>query len=220
MVAPTTRAVVDIVHSSPIVAAAMHRALVGAGAHVGLVLCSWAELTRRVDGIGSCVVIDAYLDDHVPLALKVRALVSLPTTAVVLGTRHQDSLDRRSRAEGAAAWLEPSVGLARTARQVRNLASVPSPTPAATKAPGDEVHLTDREMQVMCLYASRRSLNARTLARHLGIAEATVKSHLKEGRAKYACAGRSVGNRQLLGDALAADGYLVSPQTWQAEHRW
>lgn len=72
----------------------------------------------------------------------------------------------------------------------------------------------------MSLYASRRSLNAAALARHLGISEATVKSHLKDGRAKYRNAGRAVGNRQLLADALSEDGYLVSVQSWEAERRW
>jgi DNA-binding CsgD family transcriptional regulator len=213
-----TRSVVDIVHSSPVVATALKRALRDSGARVGLVVYSWADLTVRVDSIGTCVVVDAYLDDHVPLALKVRALAGLPTTAVVLGTRHQHSLEQRARAEGAAGWLTPSAGLIESAAQIRGLAS--GRTQSRPAAGSEEIRLTDRELQVMCLYASRRSLNARALARHLGISEATVKSHLKDGRAKYRSAGRTVSNRQLLADALAADGYLVSAETWRAEQRW
>lgn len=213
-----SRSVIDIVHSSPIVAAGLQRALTDAGVPVGLVVYSWADLTMRVDKVGSCVVVDAYLDDHVPLALKIRALTNLPTTAVVLGARLQSSLTKRAYAEGASGWLTPTVGLAQCASRIRELAGPTTDT--AERQDPDDVNLTDRELQVMSLYASRRSLNAATLARHLGISEATVKSHLKEGRAKYRAAGRDVGNRQLLADALVEDGYLVSAETWSAEHRW
>jgi len=213
-----SRRVVDIVHSSPIVAAGLQRALDNATVRVGLVLYSWADLTVRVDSVGTCVVVDAYLDDHVPLALKIRALANLPTTAVVLGRQLQPSLAKRAYAEGAAGWVAPSLRLAECADRIRALAMTKAP--AAPRRESGEVVLTDRELQVMSLYASRRSLNAATLARHLGISEATVKSHLKEGRAKYRAAGHDVGNRQLLADALTEDGYLVSAETWRAENRW
>lgn len=212
------RRFVDIVHSSPVVACGLERALTAAGVRVGLVVHSWADLTAQADRIGSCVVVDAYLDDHVPLALKIRALAGLPTTAIVLGARHQPSLTRRAYAEGAAGWLSPSVGLAECATRIRRLATARRAANGVSETDG--IRLTDREVQVMSLYASRRSLNAAALARHLGISEATVKSHLKDGRAKYRNAGRAVGNRQLLADALSEDGYLVSVQSWEAERRW
>lgn len=214
-----SRRVVDIVHSSPVVAAGLHRALHESGVRVGLVLYSWADLTVRVDSIGTCVVVDAYLDDHVPLALKIRALAGLPTTAIVLGARRQPTLVQRAYAEGAAAWLTPSDGLTDCAAQIGAAASTRAPA-ADRRLDEEDVTLTDRELQVMSLYASRRSLDAAALARHLGISETTVKSHLKTGRAKYRRAGRDVGNRQRLTDALVDDGYLVSAETWRAEHRW
>ncbi|WP_265444363.1 HTH domain-containing protein [Flexivirga meconopsidis] len=183
----------------------------------GMLLYSWTDLVTRLDGISPYVVVDAYLDDHVPLSLKVRAITQLSSCAVVLGNIHQQSAADRAYDEGAADWIEPRDSLDDA---VRRIAAVLNGARRRVREHPPNAHLTDREIQILCLYASRRSISARTLGRYLGITEQTVHTHLKSGRAKYRKANVAVSNRHSLAEALVADGYLIGPEAWQAEHRW
>ena len=53
--------------------------------------------------VGDVVVVDALLDDHVPLPLKVRALRRLGSTPIVLGPGTDTPFARRCAHEGAIA---------------------------------------------------------------------------------------------------------------------
>ncbi|NNG39639.1 response regulator transcription factor [Flexivirga sp. ID2601S] len=214
---PRPGSAVDVVHSSPIVGHALVDALQAAAVPTGLLLYSWTDLVTRLEHIHGYVVIDAYLDDHVPLSLKVRAISHLSSCPIVLGNNHQQSAADRAYDEGAADWIEPREALEDA---VRRIAAVVDGFRRVVRAHPPRAHLTDREIQILCLYASRRSISARTLGRYLGITEQTVHTHLKSGRAKYREAEVPVSNRHTLADALVEDGYLIGADAWQAEHRW
>lgn len=214
---PAGRPIV-VLHSSPVIADAVRDELWRQAAHRRIrTVYSWADFARTWDFSSTWVVLDAYLDDHVPLALKVRSLVRVRSGAIVLGALYSPALRTRAMHEGATAWLEPTLGLGALAERIAAL-SVPAPR----RRPRSDVRvrLTDRELQLATLHASRRAMTPAALARSLGLSVTTVKSHIASTRRKYRMAGVTVHTRQELADALVADGYLISEQDWQRQARW
>lgn len=217
--APVGRRRLIVLHSSPVVADALREGLDGAD-HVVAVdaFYSWADFARRWDFAPAWAIVDAYLDDHVPLALKVRSLVRERSGVIVLGTQYSPALRERAFAEGAVAWLEPSRALdsivtticAMTAERPHG-----RPDRAATGTT-----LTDRELQLASLHASRRGLTPAAIGRSLGLAPATVKTHIAATRRKYRQNGVPVRSREELAAALIADGYLIGDDDWQRQARW
>lgn len=217
--APITGRQIVILHSSPIVADALREGVrrVDTTGSVDAVY-SWADFARTWDFAPAWAIVDAYLDDHVPLALKVRSLVRERSGVIVLGTAYSTTLRDRALAEGATAWLEPSSPLEALVATVRDLTAEgpiahPATTPIGTQ-------LTDRELQLSSLHASRRGLTPASIGRSLGLAPATVKAHIAAARRKYRQAGIPVRSREELAGALIADGYLISGEDWQRQARW
>lgn len=216
---PVTGRQIVILHSSPIVADALRegmRRLNPTGAIDAVY--SWADFARTWDFAPAWAIVDAYLDDHVPLALKVRSLVRERSGVIVLGTVYSTTLRDRALAEGATAWLEPSATLDAIVGTVRDLTAERPGTHPATAPIGTQ--LTDRELQLSSLHASRRGLTPASIGRSLGLAPATVKAHIAAARRKYRQAGISVRSREELASALIADGYLISGEDWQRQARW
>ncbi|MGO1167459.1 MAG: hypothetical protein ACTMHL_12690 [Janibacter sp.] len=212
----------DLVHTSPVVTTALRDEL-GTGEHpvtVASAVHSWTDFQREWDFAGEVVVLDALLDDHVPLALKVRALRRLGPRAIVLGPGRHSPLARRAAAEGARAWVEPTHTLAETGDLIREIALFHAPAPARLEpAAPPAAALTDRELQVLCLYAGPRGHSPAHLGQVLGLRTATVRSHLERGRSRYRAAGRPTHNRAALRQALIDDGWLVPPTVWTAAAR-
>lgn len=207
----------DLIHTSPVVTTALRRELRSGQRPVRVTTAvhSWIHFQRDWDFAGEIVVLDAMLDDHVPLPLKVRALGRLGSQVIVLGPGRDTPFARRAGAEGARAWVEPTVGLAATAEVIREitLGTVP---PGATLAPAapPRAALTDRELQVLGLYVTSRGHSPAHLGRVLALRTETIRSHLERGRARYRAAGVATNNRAALRDALVADGWAPDPQMW------
>lgn len=218
----TTQPRVDLVHTSPVVTTALRRELRrgAAPARVETTVHSWSGLRAEWDFAGDVVVIDALLDDHVPLPLKVRALRRLGSMPVVLGPGRETPFARRCGDEGAGAWIEPTTGLVATAHTVQKIASGTVPEHARiSPAPPRLADLTDRELQVLNLYASARGHSPAHLGRVLALRTETVRSHLHRGRARYRAVGRATHNRTVLRAALIEDGWYLDPAVWVAAGR-
>lgn len=95
----------DLIHTSPVVATALRHALRSGPAPVRVetAVHAWADFQTEWDFAGDVVVVDALLDDHVPLPLKVRALRRLGSTPIVLGPGTDTPFARRCAHEGAIA---------------------------------------------------------------------------------------------------------------------
>lgn len=213
----TPRPRLDLVHTSPVVTATLRHELTSHQhpVQVTTALHSWTDFRREWDFAGDIVVLDALLDDHVPLPLKVRALTRLGSHAVVLGPGRGTPAARRAGAEGALAWIEPTTGLADTAATIRQVALGVTP-PDALIAPAEPpiAPLTDRELQVLALYVTARGHTPTHLGQVLSLRTETIRSHLERGRARYRAAGIPTNNRAALRQALIADGWTLEPQVW------
>lgn len=207
----------DLLHTSPVVTTALRREL-RSGPHavrVDTAAHSWTDFQHEWDFAGEVVVLDAMLDDHVPLPLKVRALQRLGSRAVVLGPGRSTPFARRVAAEGAIAWIEPTTGLPETAELIREVARGEVPDAVTLDpAPAPLAALTDRELQVLTLFAATRGHSPAHLGRVLTLRTETIRSHLERGRARYRAAGLRTNNRAALREALVADGWMLDPQAW------
>lgn len=218
----TSQPRVDLVHTSPVVTTALRRELRRREdpARVETTVHSWSDLRAEWDFAGDVVVLDALLDDHVPLPLKVRALHRLGSIPVVLGPGGQTPFARRCGDEGAGAWIEPSLGLPAAADTIRQIASGVVPEHARiSAAPPRLADLTDRELQVLSLYASTRGHSPADLGRVLALRTETVRSHLERGRARYRALGRPTHNRAALRRELVDDGWFLDPDVWTSAGR-
>lgn len=211
---------VVVIHSSPVVADALAAELVRIAAAPRVdATYSWTDFVREWDFLPTWAVVDAYLDDHVPLALKVRSLVRERSGVVVLGPCYTPQLRHRVMADGVSEWLEPTLSLADTADRIRTL--VRGRPNDDRRAPAAEaVSLTDRELQLAGLHASRRGSTPAAIARNLGLSANTVRSHIAAARRKYRAAGRPAGSQQELAAQLVADGYLTPDADWGRQARW
>lgn len=212
-----SRSNIYIVHSSPMIAHAIEGFLLTAGQPVRHCGYSWIQFITRWDFSAAVVIVDAYLDDHVPLSLKVRALYDVGSSAIVVGELDERLRDRAVQ-EGLQQWITPDTPTGEIAAQIS--AVVEAERSARPDADPGEPHFTDRELQIMAAYTSRRAPTAKALARSLGISIDTTRSHLRAGRRKYENAGVDVGSRQRLQRALIDDGYMVDVDRWSALARW
>lgn len=207
----------DLVHTSPVVTTALRRELRGGPrpVRVETTVHSWTDFQAEWDFAGEIVVVDALLDDHVPLPLKVRALRRLGSRPIVLGPGRETPFARRCGDEGAIAWIEPTHGLTATADAVRD-AAIGNPPPHARigPAPTPVARLTDRELQVLTLFAAARGHSPAHLGQFLALRTETVRSHLERGRARYRAVGRPTHNRAALRSALVDDGWFLDPAVW------
>lgn len=210
-----------VIHSSPVVADALGAQLVELAAAPRIeTTYSWADFARTWDFLPIWAVVDAYLDDHVPLALKVRSLVHQRSGVIVLGTAYGAASRSRARSEGASDWIEPTVGLRETAQRIAAAAARRPSRDRQAPPAADGVRLTDRELQLASLHASRRGSTPSAIGRTLGLSAHTVKSHIASARRKYLAAGRPAPTREQLAAELIADGYLTADADWERQARW
>lgn len=207
----------DLIHTSPVVTTAL-RARLHSGDHhvrVDTAVHSWTDFQTEWDFAGEVVLIDALLDDHVPLALKIRALRRLDSRVIVLGPGRDSRFARRAAAEGALAWIEPTLGLAETVERIRAAAEGrPTPDTRVTPAGPPLAQFTDRELQVLALFVAARGHPPAHLGRVLSLRTETIRSHIERGRARYRAAGRPTRNRSALRAAMLEDGWVLPPSVW------
>ncbi|MBF4550082.1 MULTISPECIES: LuxR C-terminal-related transcriptional regulator [unclassified Pseudoclavibacter] len=173
---------------------------------VGVRTKTWVNFSAARAEVADLVVLSAELVDHVPAVLKVRAITRLGTRVGVLVNSEDTTIESRLRLEGASfvarrtttTW-EQFLGTLRAA-----LASPPSSSNDFPR-PG----LTDRELQIAALFASRAAPTTQQIAELLALGPGTVRTHLKRARHRLGADGLVVSSREELRSGLLAAGYLV-----------
>lgn len=178
---------------------------------------SWSDFIPSRDACPQWVILDAFLDDYVPLILKVRALSSLGATPIILG-----SLDTRQEEvlleAGAAGFISGNLTIPELVGEIGLLVSTwTRVTPNTT---GERCMLTDRELQILELFSRRRGLHTGVLGPALGLSPGTVRVHLRNARVKLKLMGQPCTSRAQLGQAVVALGYSVSDAQWRLAGRW
>ena len=150
------------------------------------------------------VVLRGELRDHVPAALKVRALTRLQVRTVVLLDKERAAARRRLLSEGAAAVLASDVSLTNLKTVIERAAQLAEPAPASAMSP----ELTDREMQIACLFAGRASPTTQHIGELLNLSPETVRRHLQRARLALRRAQFSASSRDELRTSLLESGLL------------
>lgn len=200
--------IVDIVDDSPFIRAALAIALPAATAGTGTELrvsaASWTEYSQSWARLSDVTVFRAELIDHVPAALKVRALAALDVAPVALLNAPAPRHEARLYQAGAVGVVYASDALTTLIERITD----PAPRPKESSPPSTIV-LSDRELQIACLYCGRSAPSASSLGRTLRLQEQTVRRHLARAREQYKSLGIDVATRMKLRAALIEDGWLL-----------
>lgn len=167
---------------------------------------NWIVYTAQLDAAADVVVVRDELNDHVPTVLKARALARAGATPVVIAEEPTEAHVRRLAEAGARLILtrEDSIDdlIAFLLRPEAH-----SPLEAL---PVDGVRLSDRELQVACLYAGRAAPSTAVLATSLGIPLSSTRTHLQRARAALSQVGPA-SLREQLRDRLVEGGWMPPP---------
>ncbi|SDX01895.1 hypothetical protein SAMN04487917_104136 [Arthrobacter sp. yr096] len=210
---------VDFIHRNPVLSSAIMSEWQSSteATTLGKVYTSWSSFSRDHPRAAHWIVLDAFFDDEVPLPLKVRTIAATGRRCIVLGRVSQAQRSALA-AEGAVAILDDDSTAAEIPRQIEAVV-VGSVAPLPTES-SIGTRLTDREIQVLELFAQRRALTASTMAAALGLRTTTVRGHLFRGRRKLTAAGLRCATRGELANALQEIGYSHTDAQWQAAGRW
>jgi len=203
----------DIVDTNPFISFALHELLSERGAPImpGLAGLRWETLAERWDFGRDLVLVQAHLHDVWPLAVKLRALARLGCRTLVIGDTAHEAMVARAIESGAVRVIHPESSLAELADSVEQAARGRSgwdDAQLALVARHPAPHLSDRRLQICCLYAARLDFTTASIARLLGLSDHTVRSHIAAGRRIYRDAGRAVSDRAGLREALLDDGWF------------
>ncbi len=205
---------VDIVDTNPFLAFALHELLREGRMRIrpGLAGMRWETMAERWDFGRDVVVVQAELPDIWPHALKIRALSRLGCRTLVIGDTGNEALVARAVEAGAVRVVDPATPLRRLVEHVQQVAQGSSGWDQAQldlveRHPAP--YLSDRRMQICCLYAARPDFTTGTIATILGLSEHTVRSHLAAVRRIYREHGDDTSDRRRLSATLREHGYLV-----------
>lgn len=187
----------------------------GTGMNVVATATSWAELVAA-DGFSADVaVLDLHLEDGIPVATKVRALLSAGCGVVVM-SRHADAGSiNGALAAGALAFVPKTEGTDELAAAIHAAARGERHLPAAVDAtladyePVPEAGLGRQEQRALVLYAAGRSI--REVADEMDTTDETVKSYIKRARRKFREVGVDLGTRVLVRRHAVREGW-ISPE--------
>jgi DNA-binding CsgD family transcriptional regulator len=195
---------VDVIDDVLFVGPALDAIAQGGRARIAAVRAStsWLAYIASDQGeprVAERVVVRAELRDHVPIVLKIRALTRLGVHSIVLTDDDSPAFERRLLEAGAAHVLTKRDDLETL------LAAVVVEHQHAS-APRSAV-LSDRELQVACLYAGRTAATTSMLAEILGVPLGSVRTHLRRARGKLSPGG-PVSTREQLRARLIEEGWL------------
>ncbi len=176
--------------------------LLGHGASV-------AELKSKLKAKPQVVVLDLSLADGSNPASNVRELIDYGTEVLIYSIADKKSQVKQALKEGAAALVTKSQQMKELFECIRLVANgiiVNTPeTVAAIDTDQDlKAKLTERELQVLRLYASGMTLKG--VAHELNISKHTAKEHIDRVRRKYADVGRPAMDKSELLIRLIEDG--------------
>lgn len=167
---------------------------------------SWIEFSAARAAAADLVVISADLIDHVPAVLKARAVTALGTRVGFLINPSSSAAVDRLMLEGATfVARRDATSWHQLLSEICAALQDPPPTEPAALPRG----LTDRELQIAALFASRAAPTTQQIARLLALSVGTVRTHLKRARHRLSVTGMRVSSREELRSALLAEGYLV-----------
>ncbi len=183
------------------------------GFDVAVSAATWQELLDSPHYPVDVVVIDAHLDDGIPISSKVRVLES-DGSATVVTSRFTDAASVNAALKAGALGFVPKTDPADELESAIRSASRREPhlsdslasavaAFAATPNPG----LGRQELRALVLYADGRSI--REVAAEMDTTEETVKSYIKRGRRKYRQIGIDIGTRILLRRHAVREGWLA-----------
>ena len=137
-------------------------------------------------------------------ALTERGVACILVSSLTSGRRVREAI-----LDGACGYIPKSAAPQDLADAIRQAAAgelILTPEMAAILAERASPHLSERELEVLRLYA--KGMKGRTAARRLHISEDTLRTHLSRIRGKYRALGLDVGTKQDLLYAAIADDFL------------
>jgi hypothetical protein len=177
----TTTPSVDVVDDVLALGAALRSATVlrHARIRVRTVAPTWVQYGAEVSDVARFVVVRAELVDHVPTVLKVRALRAAGARPVVVSDDPYDAHRARLREARAEAVLTRENDLDDLLGVLQEEATPPEVEARVELPP---THLSDRQLQLACLYCSHGAPSAKHLARWLGLPVSSVRTNLQRAR--------------------------------------
>lgn len=193
----TTAPSVDVVDDVLALGAALRSATVlrRARIRVRTVASSWVEYGSQVHDVARFVVVRGELVDHVPTVLKVRALREAGARPVVICDHPDDAHRARLREARAEAVLTRDNDLEDLLRVLQG-ERVMTEAEWSTVLPA--THLSDRQLQLACLYCGHGAPSAKHLARWLGLPISSVRTNLQRARRALGAADRGELRRRLI----------------------
>ncbi|MGF3055971.1 hypothetical protein [Microbacterium sp. YY-01] len=166
---------------------------------------NWIPYIADFDDASGVVIVRSNLADHVPAVLKVRALSRIGARPIVLTDKTSAAFTYRLAEAGAAAVFN------RTHHIDDIVAAITQPRGAETLSVNrggcSDAKLSDRELQVACLYVGRAAPSTTVLAQLLGIPALSVRTYLQRARTALRAVGPT-STRQTLRQTLITDGWL------------
>jgi len=193
----TTTSSVDVVDDVLALGAALRSAIALRGARIAVrtVAPTWVQYGAEVSDVARFVVVRAELVDHVPTVLKVRALRAAGARPVVVSDDPDEAHRARLREARAEAVLTRTNALDDLLRILQGEEMPSEPGPSAVLP---ATHLSDRQLQLACLYCSHGAPSAKHLARWLGLPLSSVRTNLQRARRALGASDRGELRRRLM----------------------
>lgn len=166
---------------------------------------------RATDDGADLAVLDLDLGDGNPPHDNVAALAATGVPVVILSALVQAATVRRAILAGAIGYVSKQAPLsellqaADTALRGEQYMSTDI-AKSILAAPASNVQLSEQEQKALVLYAS--GLTMGSVARRMGVSEATINEYIKRIRIKYSKAGTPVPTKVHLYQVAQTEGWL------------
>ena len=189
-------AVIDIVDDVLFLAVGVDAAMERRGQYgqitVRVAAPTWFQYLGLTDSPAPVVVVRDELDDHVPTVLKARALAEEGVRTIVVADGMTPVREARLREEGVVEIITADRDLAALIDVIEEQAAVPAQAiRAVRRGPASGVALSDRQLQVACLFAAASAPSTRLLSETLNLPRDSVRTHLQRARAALGVPGQS-----------------------------
>ncbi|WGW13878.1 response regulator transcription factor [Saxibacter everestensis] len=185
--------------------------------HVALGVTTWSDLITHPDYPFDVVLLDVFLNDDIPVKMKIGSLLASGCQVVIISTLIEPQLVQRAISAGALGYLSKDdppghIEDVVTSAAKGRLFLTPALIRNLGTAPAEEVpDVTPREQQVAALYSAGHGMTIAEVARELGISSHTAKTHLKNLKLKYAERGIPLHTRLELYAQLVHDYWILTP---------
>jgi len=182
------------------------------GIEVVIGATDWPGLVSHQNFPADVVVLDLNLDDHIPIATKIRALSAAGSRTIVISRHAEASTIHGAIKAGALAFIPKTDTADELVQAIRTVASGAAYETAPVRealeqaASAKDPGLGKQEYRALVLYAAGRSI--REVASEMDTTEETVKSYIKRGRRKYREIGIDLGTKILLRRHGIREGWL------------